>query len=323
MKRRLRGILLVIFLSAAAAWALYYYAPGPIMETGRRVLRWYVGLQREEVQVDDHRWVYLEGGVGEVILFVHGFGADKDRWGTFLKPFSGSYRLIVPDLPGFGESSRISSANYDIPAQTGRLDRFVRKIGLTRFHLAGISMGGFIAAYYAGEYPEKVDSLALMAPAGVDSRVQSRMWRQYNREGRIGLLYRTPEQFEGFMSMVFHRPPRIPGRFRDLLVERGISNYDFFEKVLRDMDRGGLNLLEGRLSRIRARTLLIWGADDEILHVSGAQKFEEGIRDCRKVIIDNCGHVAYFERPGETIGAYRDFLQDFREVGFQGYGKQN
>jgi abhydrolase domain-containing protein 6 len=309
MKRGVKIVFAGFIFLILAGWIIYATAPGLIMETATRVLRWYSGLERREVQAGDHRWAYLTGGQGETILFVHGFGADKDRWGPFLRPFADSYRLVVPDLPGFGESSRIASAGYDIPNQVKRLERFVETIGLVRFHLVGISMGGYIAAYYAGEYPERVESLALMAPAGVKARIASEMWRRYEEEGRISLLYKTREQFDEFLSLVFHRPPWIPRRFRDYMAGKGAVNHDFYEKILRDMDRVGLNLLEDRLSKIRAGTLIIWGAEDAILHVSGAERFEKGIRKNRKVIIDNCGHVPYFERPGETTRTLRQFLE--------------
>jgi pimeloyl-ACP methyl ester carboxylesterase len=76
------------------------------------------------------------------------------------------------------------------------------------------------------------------------------------------------------------------------------------------MARCGLNLLEDRLQRIRAETLIIWGANDRILHVSSVEKFEKGLKNSRTVIIDRCGHVPYFEKPGETKRACGDFLSN-------------
>ena len=151
MARFLKRTIIVIMIPAFLAGVVYFWFPGLIIKSAIHSLRWWAGLKRHEVQVDDHRWVYLAGGEGETILFIHGFGADKDRWGTFLTAFCGRYRLIAPDLPGFGESSRVASANYNIPGQVDRLSRFIEKIHLDRFHLVGISMGGYIAAYYAGK----------------------------------------------------------------------------------------------------------------------------------------------------------------------------
>ena len=59
---------------------------------------------------------------------------------------------------------------------------------------------------------------------------------------------------------------------------------------------------------MRAKTLIIWGANDQILHVSSVEKFQKGLSNCSTVILDQCGHVPYLEKPKETKRAYKDFL---------------
>ncbi len=107
-------------------------AKGFILDCAKKALRWQAGLRRHTIQVDDHGWVYLEGGKGETILFVHGFGMEKDGWGLFPKAFSRAYHLVLPDLPGFGENSRSESVAYDVPSQVKRLNRFAESLGLKR-----------------------------------------------------------------------------------------------------------------------------------------------------------------------------------------------
>jgi abhydrolase domain-containing protein 6 len=308
MTKLMKCILIAVLALVLFGGVLYYWFPGLILESVKHSLRFWAGLERREVQVNDHHWVYLEGGEGETILLVHGFGTYKDLWGTFSPAFSGSYRLIVPDLPGFGENSRIASDKFDIPSQVKRLSHFIETIGLDSFHMAGVSMGGYISAYYADENPEKVKSLLLMDAAGVDSRIPSNLWRRYQKEGTVPLLYKTPEQFDDLMRVLFHKPPWVPGRFKDYIAREGALNYDFHEKILREMVDGGMNLLESRLATIRAKTLIIWGANDQILHVSSVEKFQAGLRNSRIVILDQCGHVPYLEKPEETKRAYKDFL---------------
>lgn len=303
-KRIFIAILALVLLSGV----FYYWFPGLILESVKHGLRFWAGLERREVKVDDHHWVYLEGGKGETILFVHGFGAYKDLWGTFLPAFSGSYRLVVPDLPGFGENPGLASDTFDIPSQVTRLSQFVETIGLENFHMVGISMGGYISAYYASDHPDRVKSLLLMDAAGVDSRIPSYIWRRYQKDGNVPLIYRTPEQFDDLMGVLFYRPPWVPGRFKEYIAQKGAVNHDFHEKILREMVDGGMNLLENRLPKIRAKTLVIWGANDRVLHVSSVEAFQKGLRNCRTVILEQCGHIPYLEKPEETKRAYKDFL---------------
>jgi pimeloyl-ACP methyl ester carboxylesterase len=189
-----------------------------------------------------------------------------------------------------------------------RLRQFVETIGLDDFHMAGISMGGYIAAYYASENPDKVKSLLLMDAAGVESRIPSHLWRQYQKNGQLPFLYKTTEQLDDLMRTLFHSPPWVPGRFKNFVAKQGALHYDFREKILREMVEGGMNLLESRLSKIRAKTLIIWGANDQIFHVSSVEKFQKGLSNCRTVILDQCGHVPYLEKPKETKSVYKDFL---------------
>jgi pimeloyl-ACP methyl ester carboxylesterase len=310
MKKVFRPALIVLALLVLAGSTIYWWFPGIIVEGGIRLLRWRAGLTPERVQVDDHRWVYLEGGEGETILFVHGFGANKDTWGPFLKDFSKDYRLVVPDLPGFGENSKVASANYDIPHQVQRLHRFVQSIGLNAFHLVGTSLGGYIAAYYASEYPDNVKSLALIDAAGVESRIPSTMLQRYRESGENLLLFRTPEEFGELMSLLYYEEPEIPKRLQHYFVERATADFAFYEAMVEDILGGGLNLLEGRLSDIQAKTLIIWGANDEMTHVSSVEKFENGIAHTTTVIIDQCGHAPFLEKPQETERAYRSFLAE-------------
>jgi len=308
MVKGLKPVVALFLALVVPALVLYFWFPGFILDGAKQVLRWQAGLSRHAIQVDNHGWVYLEGGKGETILFVHGFGMEKDGWGLFPKAFSRSYRLILPDLPGFGENSRLESADYDVPSQVKRLNRFVESLGLGRFHLAGSSMGGYIAGFYASEYPEKVKSLALFNPAGVNSPVESDLWRRYAERGENALVYRTEEGFEEILRLLFYRVPPVPGAFKTYFAELGASNYAFYGKVLRDLDQGGRYQLEPRLSRVEARTLVVWGANDRILHVSGAEIFRKGLKNVRVVILDQCGHVPFFEKRKETVKAYHDFL---------------
>ena len=277
-----------------------------------KAVQWYIrrqaGLTRKEIQVDDHRWVFLQGGKGETILFVHGFGSEKHQWGFFPKAFSSSYELIIPDLPGFGEGTRIDSAVYDIESQVRRLNRFVEVLDLKSFHLLGISMGGYIAGYYACEYPKKVKSLALMSAAGVRSPVESSAWKQYREKGEILLLYQSEPEFDRLLSALFFKPPPVPGFVKRYLAERGRVHFPFYMKVLRDIEKKGVDLLEGRLGNVDAECLIIWGAEDQIIHVSSVEKFEKELKKSKSVILRQCGHVPYFEQRRKTVQAYKGFL---------------
>lgn len=307
MKKALIGLVCALGVLAAAGAAAYVFFPGGIVKSAIALGRFAEGLTRREIQVDDHRWVYNEGGKGDVILFIHGYGDSKEGWADFPAAFIGNHRVIIPDLPGFGENSRVQSDTYAIPEQVKRLDRFVESIGVSSFHLCGVSMGGAISAYYAGEHPEKVKSLLLIDPFGVVTAQPSVGWLEYQKDNTKLLCWKNESDYHRIMGWAFDRPPKLPKIFQDYVIDLGRTHYDFNKKIFNELLAGGRAILENRLGRIQAPTLILWGRNDRVFHVSCAEVFRRGIPKSRLEILD-AGHVVYIDAPRKAKALYKDFL---------------
>ena len=280
-----------------------------LVQAGQAAYRLWGNLAVRDTSVDGLTWSYLDGGRGETVLLVHGFGADKYRFGPIVPHLSRFHRVVVPDLPGFGESAKGTSLPYDIKSQARRLARFVDAAGLGRFHLVGLSMGGYLSALYAAKYPERVRRLVLIDAAGVRSPRPSFMLRRFEKDGTILLLYRSRSQFDDLLAALFYSPPWIPGPIKDLTVRQALINFDLRVKVLADLFEGGTDLLDSRLGDIRAQTLILWGADDRIVDPSSVEIFTRGIHNSRAVVMDKCGHIPIIEKWRESSRICREFLK--------------
>jgi pimeloyl-ACP methyl ester carboxylesterase len=171
---RIAKIVLIVMAVIIAAVGLVYLAPENALQLLLNVQRVQAGLDRKEIQLADSlRYVYLEGGKGEPLMLLHGFGADKDNFTPVAGYLTKHYRVIIPDLIGFGESTHPVDADYSPPEQAKRLWAFAHALGVTSMHLGGSSMGGHIAMTYAALYPEEVKSLWLLDPGGVWSAPKS------------------------------------------------------------------------------------------------------------------------------------------------------
>jgi pimeloyl-ACP methyl ester carboxylesterase len=303
-KKLVFGFIVIALLPAAA----YFLFPEILLDLARNVERRSSDLVKREARVDDHRIVYLEGGKGETILLLHGYGSDKDNWTRFAKYLTSDYHVVIPDLAGFGESSKLSKDNYDIENQVTRIDRFTEVLKLGEFHVVGHSMGGMIAAVYGVKYPQKVLTLALMAPAGLKSPQKSEFAKQLEK-GINPYLVGTPDEYEKLISFLFVKPPPIPASVKIALAAQKISQRAFNEKILTDLRKAHLSL-EPFLPAIHAPVLIIWGDTDKILDVSCVSILEKKLKNYQTVIMKEMGHVPILERPQETAISYLYFLKN-------------
>src|SRR3546814_2907816 len=137
----------LLFAPLIAFVLLYFLFPGRLVALMRSLVRRRGRLVRKSIAVDGRVWPYLEGGDRSkpALVMVHGFGADKDHW-TFYAPWlTKDYRLIAPDLPGFGENDRDGELLFDVASQAARLKGFLDALGIERPHLGGNSLGGWLA----------------------------------------------------------------------------------------------------------------------------------------------------------------------------------
>jgi pimeloyl-ACP methyl ester carboxylesterase len=297
----------VILVSGAV---LIFGFPGATMKLMRTSARFSAGVSKDRVKVGAHEWAYLRGGSGGPVLFIHGFG-DKDNFGSFPGRFTSKYDVIIPDLPGFGESSYFTAAGYGMEEQVDRLKAFVKKLGIGKFYLVGHAFGGGIAAMYAAKYPGDVLGLVLMSPMGIDTGREDdsmRILQKMELADEVFFYFKNTKQVDTFFDLCFHKKPDVPERFKRAMVEEAKPKAGRIEKIYRDSTYGGFDFMRPRLKDVKARTLVIWGKDDKFAHPSCAGIFCGGISKCGILLLDECGHVPYSEKAEETGKAMLDFF---------------
>lgn len=291
----------------AAYWLFPNQATRLMMLAGRLVAR----TRANYVAADGLNWPYLEGGPTDapIMLFVHGFGADKDSWLLYARPFTSDYRVIAPDLPGFGDATRDPALDFTAAAQARRLHAFVEAMQLERFHLAGISMGGYISALYALEHPGRVSSLVLFDSAGVDSDDSSPL-REHVDEGRNPLTVRTKQDLEAMIDLITHQPPYVPAAFKRFFLQRSRQDADLHDRIFWGLvGETEHNTLNERLGSLRMPTLIVWGREDKLFPASTVDVMQASIPDSRAVILEATGHAPTIERPRVVATHHLEFIE--------------
>ena len=153
--RALKWLLGGVVAVVVAGTGFVYAMPEQAARLAIHAERQRAGLVRKEIDLPGGlHSVYLEGGRGEPLILLHGFGANKDNFLRVARQLTPHYRVIVPDLTGFGESSHPAGADYMPAAQAERVRALAQALGLRRLHLGGSSMGGQIAMSYAVLHPD-------------------------------------------------------------------------------------------------------------------------------------------------------------------------
>ena len=267
------------------------------------------GLERKVAKLDSLDMVYYENQATRdkpTLVLVHGYTADKTMWHRTAKSLGKDFHIIAPDMAGHGETRYDKSANYAMPTQAAWTNKLLEHLGIEKAHLAGSSMGGFIAATFAKAYPEKTLSITLIDPAGITSPEPSDIQSVFEDTGRNMFLPETEAEFVEFMGLVMAKPPFTPKFILRTMAHNHVSRRASYAHIFEDFfDK---DFLENDLKNIKAPTLLIWGRQDQILHVSAAEIWQAGIKNCQTIIWDDLGHVPNFEAPKRTVGAMRAFL---------------
>ena len=290
---------------------VYAYHPEAFVAPGLTALRRWARLKRTLLDVDGEPWRYLRGGPAEAetVLLLHGFGADKDSWILYARGLSARFHVVVPDLPGFGESPQHLDREYTLDVQVERMLRFMDCAELDRVHLVGNSMGGAIAALLTARVPKRICSLTLMNNLGVAAPVRSELMKAIDR-GENPLVVGSMEEFNRLLDFVSHRKIWLPDVFKRVALSRLAASRDFFDSIVWSLVKDGAeDALAVHLSEIEVPTLIIWGRHDRLMNVSCVNIMADKIPDSRTWILDDAGHVPMIEFPLRVARQQRRFLE--------------
>ena len=306
-----RKIVLVTSLGMAlGVVGLAATAPEKVLEAEFARQRWLAGAEVTQFNVAGHRWSAVEAGQGAdkpLVVLVHGFTGSKENWLPLMRELSKTYRVIAPDLPGWGGSERQPQGDYGPVAQAERLAAFVRALPGKPALLVGHSMGGQIVGMMAARHPALVDRIGLMSSAGV--RYQENAFANAVLAGENPFQVTSKAELKRYLGIVFEDPPFVPWPANEALVRRRRADAPFEQRVLDGIGRGpDAFALEAELASIRAHTLLLWCRDDRVIDVSAAEVFHRGLGSSATVILAGCGHMPMMAQPRQVADAIGGFM---------------
>ena len=237
----------------------------------------------------------------DVLVLLHGIGASAERWLPVVSGLSSYFRVIVPDIIGFGYSDK-PAVEYTIDFFRAFFRDFLDNLGIWKANIVGSSFGGLLAIEFAVMYSERVNKLVLAAPAGI-MRSSTHVLDQYI----MAALYPTRENaLKAFIDMAYDPGVVTEDTVRDFVNRMRLPNakYAFMSTLLGIRD--SLDLSD-RLSRISIPTLFVWGKNDTMIPLEHSKDYKV-VPKHEIVVINDCGHTPYVEKPAEFNQVLLDFL---------------
>ena len=250
---------------------------------------------------------------GPTLVMLHGSNASLHTWEPWVARLGAKYRVISLDQIGHGLTGPNPTDKYDAAAFTGTLDALMVRMGVSRFALAGNSMGGWVAWEYAAEHPEKVSALILVDAAGPPE--------DPSRKLPLGFrLLRTPgiNRLVDFISprSVFAQSLHQTVSNQAIVTEAVIDRYRDLNRYpgnrratrLRSTISHAHDDTAARVGTITVPTLILWGAEDTLIPASGADWFAARINGSRKIVYPRIGHLPMEETPDRSAQDVDAFL---------------
>ncbi len=257
--------------------------------------------------------VYAENNnlAGEPLLLIHGFGGNKDNFTRIADKLEG-YHLIIPDLLGFGNSSKPMAADYRADAQATRLHELLQAKGLaSNVHIGGNSMGGAISVAYAAKYPKDVKSLWLVDSAGFWSAGIPKSLEGATLENNP-LLINDKEDFYKMYDFVMYSPPYIPKSVKAVFAQERLANKELDAKILEQIVTDNVEERAKVIAEYNIPTLVVWGDKDQVIKPETTELIKEIIPQSQVIMMPNIGHVPMIEAVKQTANDYKAFREGIK-----------
>jgi pimeloyl-ACP methyl ester carboxylesterase len=300
---------------AGGALALKLLTRPQDVEWGEQRERLHHAERSRFVEIEGVRVHYHEAGEmsAPAVLLIHGFCASNFVWNEVLVPLAqAGFRVVAPDLVGFGFSGKPGGGEYTIEAQARILVGLLDALGIECATFVGSSYGGAVAAVCALDYVARVERLVLVGAVSNDEIIRRPLLR----------LAATPLMGELFTPVLLDARRFVKNRRRVTLAaqsgymldparlrahQRHLRAAATHRAILRTLRNWRASRIEREAARITQPTLLVWGAHDRDVPLHYGERLHELIARSRLYVFPDCGHLPQEERPAEFVSLVAGF----------------
>lgn len=251
-------------------------------------------------------YLLIDRGHPDTLVNLHGFTDRKESFLLCARGLVDDFNLVLPDMPGFGETVQDPSCSYTLDHYTHAVVDLIHSLGLPPVWLCGNSLGGAVASRVTFDRPDLVRVSLPISPTLYHNDENNPLFEEFSRGENLFLVY-TKEDYSRYVGRIFHsRPKRVPlisdALFADMMCKR-----EWYRKLAEDLSEGSSGAPEtliqaGRFlnDRLRDSTVpmhFLWGEHDSLFPSETVHTLRRIRPDYKYTVLSNSGHCPHLEAP--------------------------
>jgi 2-hydroxymuconate-semialdehyde hydrolase len=252
---------------------------------------------------------YLEAGDGEPVVLIHGSGPGVTayaNWRLVIPVLAQKYRVLAPDIAGFGYTERSPDVVYNLDFWVRHLTEWMRAVGVKQARFIGNSFGGALTLALTARHPELVDRLVLMGAAGVEFELTPGLEAVWGYQPSLENMRQLAMSFAYDTSII--TDDLVRSRYEASIRPGYQESYARLFGAPRQRHTQALATPEAEIRKIRQRALVVHGRDDRIVPLSNSYKLHALIERSDLHVFGQCGHWTQIERKDQFARLVLDFF---------------
>jgi pimeloyl-ACP methyl ester carboxylesterase len=252
---------------------------------------------------------YLEAGKGDPVVLIHGSGpgvTSYANWRLVLPALAENYRVVAPDMVGFGFSERPANIEYGVQTWADQVVGLMDTLELPKAHLVGNSFGGAIALRVATQHPDRVGKLVLMGSMGVPFPITAGLERVWGYEPSFENMRKVLDVFAYSRDLVNDELAEV--RYRGSIQPGFQESFAAMFPAPRQRWVEAMCTPEDEIRRLPHRTLIVHGREDQVIPVQTSLRLMELIDNADLSVFSHCGHWSMIERTKDFNRSVSEFF---------------
>ena len=284
----------------------------------------YLSAEAKSYKIDDASITVRTFGKGKPVVFIHGFVVNGCTWRKIIPELAKQFTCYVVDLPGFGDSNWNKETDFTFTAQSKRLVKLFKKLNISNYSIIAQDTGASISRIVAVTEQDNIEKLVLINTEIPNHRPPFiPLYQFFAKLPFANLMFRSLIKIDAFVRSPFFIKEFYFDKSK-LKDKENLDRYIIPLKTSKDKMFGMLGYLKGiewkvidgfakSHSKIKAKTLFIWGENDKTFPIEIAKKMPEQFNsNCKLVGISKASLMPHEEKPNEVLGLVIPFLTDLK-----------